>query len=608
MKVLTVPGKGPALKVGQDPAGTEQRLSDCTWESTKEDRQEPEKAEQKLQSFAFAFFRKCRGHGFLSPLPLRLRLKRPFINSNSTVHKEKEMVSFRKGILLLALLAFAASFASAQFGPLNCTLNGGAPPLLRAEGLSEEVGQAFIQCTGGNPFAPALINVRVFTPGYNVTSRLLGAPNAGKLEATLLIDDPAPGTVNVGTNAFFADPVPGNSQAVEWKNITFNPPGTAGVTRTLRMVNIRVNASAAGLTVTPTPVNLLVSVTGSLTLPLQSPFLVVGYIQKSLEVTVTGATLSQCQPPTDPVVVRFKELIPNAWRTAGNVAGSPQNNLFNIYNTESMYWDDTTGVNWPADAGRATQATQLQIVFANLPAGVSLGSASWSGSTTTFTSTTSGNTVTLTVATTPGAALGTSETLDVSIPVVYPTPPALPAIGTGTVAGSYAPVSTTITPITSPVPRFTDTGSQTAAFTIGPCETRLLFPFVTSITGWDTGLAISNTSKDPWSTGNQSGTCTLYFYGTPGNSNQTTSVSIAAGQQMLMTLSGGNPAQGLSAVPGFTGYVIAVCNFQYAHGYAFISDLGANKFAQGYIALILGDHSISNTSRYGPSPSEMLNQ
>lgn len=515
------------------------------------------------------------------------------------------MLDFRKAILLLAVLALTAGLASAQFAPLNCTLNGGAPPLLRAEGLAEEVGQAFIQCTGGNPFAPATINVRVFTPGYNITSRLLSAvpPGGGELEAALLIDDPAPGTVNVGTNAFFAYQVPGNAQAVEWRNITFTPPGTAGFTRTLRMVNIRVNASAAGLTVTPTPVNLLVSVTGSLTLPLSSPFLVVGYIQKSLEVTVTGASLSQCQTPSTPVQVRFKELIPNAWRTAGNVTGSPQNNLFNIYNTESMYWDETP-TNWPGDAGRATQATQLQVTFSSLPAGVNLGTATWSNTgTTTFTATTSGSTVTLTVS--GSADIGVIETLTVSVPVTYS---GLPAIGTGSVAGSYAPISTVITPISSPAPRFTDTGSASDAFTISPCETRLLFPFVTSITGWDTGIAISNTSLDPWGTPNQSGTCTLYFYGTPGNSNQTTSVSIAAGQQLLMTLSGGNAAQGLSAVPNFTGYVFVVCNFQYAHGYAFISDLGANKFAQGYIALIVGDLSIYNPTRYGPSPSEALNQ
>ncbi len=512
------------------------------------------------------------------------------------------MFDFRKAMLLLAVLALTAGLASAQFGPLNCTLNGGAPPLLRAEGLAEEVGQAFIQCTGGNPSAPATINVRVFTPGYNVTSRLLSAApeGGGELEAALLIDDPAPGQVNVGTNAFFAYKVPGNAQAVEWRNIEFRPPGTDGATRTLRMVNIRVNASAAGLTVTPTPVNLLVSVTGSLTLPLSSPFLVVGYIQKSLEVSVTGANLSQCQTPTDSVKVIFKELIPNAWREAGNVTGPPQNNLFNIYNTESMYWDETP-TDWPGDAGRATQATQLQVTFSNLPAGVSLGTATCSSP--AFTCSTLGNTVTATVS--GSVDVGVIETLTVSVPVTYS---GLPAIGTGTVSGSYAPISTVITPITGPAPRFTDTGAAQDAFTINPCETRLLFPFVTSITGWDTGLAISNTSKDPWGTDPQSGTCTLYFYGTPSDISQTTTVSIAAGQQMLMTLSGGNAAQGLSAVPDFTGYVFAVCNFQYAHGYAFVSDLGVNRFAQGYIALILSPEKISNSDRYGPSPAEALNQ
>jgi hypothetical protein len=44
---------------------------------------------------------------------------------------------------------------------------------------------------------------------------------------------------------------------------------------------------------------------------------------------------------------------------------------------------------------------------------------------------------------------------------------------------------------------------------------------------------------------------------------------------------------GVSPQVGFQGYMIARCNFQYAHGYAFISDLGAQRLAQGYIALIL---------------------
>jgi hypothetical protein len=42
-------------------------------------------------------------------------------------------------------------------------------------------------------------------------------------------------------------------------------------------------------------------------------------------------------------------------------------------------------------------------------------------------------------------------------------------------------------------------------------------------------------------------------------------------------------------LPNFTGYVIAVCNFQYAHGFAFVSDLGARNLAMGYLALIIPD-------------------
>jgi hypothetical protein len=38
--------------------------------------------------------------------------------------------------------------------------------------------------------------------------------------------------------------------------------------------------------------------------------------------------------------------------------------------------------------------------------------------------------------------------------------------------------------------------------------------------------------------------------------------------------------------PTYQGYVIAVCNFQYAHGFAFILD-PALHVAQGYLALII---------------------
>lgn len=49
--------------------------------------------------------------------------------------------------------------------------------------------------------------------------------------------------------------------------------------------------------------------------------------------------------------------------------------------------------------------------------------------------------------------------------------------------------------------------------TDGATKTRLLFTFVTAVAGFDTSLAISNTSADPFGTTPSAGTCTLNFFG-----------------------------------------------------------------------------------------------
>ncbi len=48
-------------------------------------------------------------------------------------------------------------------------------------------------------------------------------------------------------------------------------------------------------------------------------------------------------------------------------------------------------------------------------------------------------------------------------------------------------------------------------------------------------------------------------------------------------------AAGNCVLPAFQGYMFATCNFQFAHGFAFVSDLGASKLAMGYLALIVPD-------------------
>jgi hypothetical protein len=121
----------------------------------------------------------------------------------------------------------------------------------------------------------------------------------------------------------------------------------------------------------------------------------------------------------------------------------------------------------------------------------------------------------------------------------------------------------------------------------------LLFPYVTNASGLETGIAISNTSTDPQGYATkQAGTCTLSFYGnatiapftTPSILSGDANVNTTDWAFALSTIPGANP--------GFQGYVIAVCNFQYAHGFAFISDVGTRNLAMGYLALIINNGTL----------------
>jgi hypothetical protein len=161
-----------------------------------------------------------------------------------------------------------------------------------------------------------------------------------------------------------------------------------------------------------------------------------------------------------------------------------------------------------------------------------------------------------------------------------------PPVGQGTVNMSFAPTppvafsasagasaSSTLT-----IPRFADTSASTNVLSIVLCQTALLFPFVTNQAGFDTGLAIANTTTDPFGTRNQNGSCTLNFYGSsPPPAVNTGNIPTGT---VYVTLAS-------TAASGFQGYMIAVCNFQLAHGFAFVSDIGARNLAMGYLALIL---------------------
>jgi hypothetical protein len=169
--------------------------------------------------------------------------------------------------------------------------------------------------------------------------------------------------------------------------------------------------------------------------------------------------------------------------------------------------------------------------------------------------------------------------------------------------GGYAPLSSVGTASdTAPIPRFAPSQTPINTYIINKCSCNILFPFVSNQQGFDTGVAIANTTVDPWGTTPQSGIVTLKYYslGTPPADN--VSDLVAGGDELLFTLSGGGNHQ-IKATPGFQGYIIAVAQFQYCHAFAYISAQGALPTAagasEGYLGIVLDSPGLNRTGQEG---------
>jgi len=180
------------------------------------------------------------------------------------------------------------------------------------------------------------------------------------------------------------------------------------------------------------------------------------------------------------------------------------------------------------------------------------------------------------------------------------------------------------------IPRFTTSPPVQGPWVkISLCQTTLLYPFVTGAqaSGFDTGIAVANTSVDPFGTVPQTGSCTLYPYGvTTSASGVNTTVNGTATPLLgcdYFAVSGSIGAQpgyncfpivpagtvgslqADNAFPAFTGYVIAICNFQYAHGYAAVTDLGIQHILSSYLALELAPEQTISCSGGGTGGSSV---
>jgi hypothetical protein len=167
---------------------------------------------------------------------------------------------------------------------------------------------------------------------------------------------------------------------------------------------------------------------------------------------------------------------------------------------------------------------------------------------------------------------------------------------------SYAPTAAAAAATT--IPNFAPVTGSTPATTVATCATNLLFPFVTNVGGFDTGIALANTSSDPFGTAASPGSCSLNLYGTglPSPSTGIAAPNPTGGATPYVQPAGSVNAFLLSGIaPGMTGYAIAVCNYQYGYGYAFIEQgLGSNAgVAEGYVAVNLNLRPIGGPAIIG---------
>lgn len=541
------------------------------------------------------------------------------------------MADFRKWFLVLAAVALLAGTANAQ--GFQCTANAGVPPLVRAEGIAELTGDLVLNCTGIVPVGGITANIRIFL-NTNVTTRLTASGSLPKAnEALLLIGDPLPAQqtyLAAGTLWGGADPYPNVFQGtasgvntIDWLGVPLAPPGSAGsLSVVYRFTNIRANASQLGVAsgLVPQPIQAFISVSGTTAVPINNPTQVVGYVQKGMTFSVGDPlNLKQCELGQDKTVtVTFKEGFANAFKEVGD---NTQTQPGFVYDTESGLHAGPL-----ADLGVASQGTRLWFRFTDIPDGVELSApaqvepytglklcsvpdANSSGAggamdcTGTYTPGISGGSAVFVyeVDTADATSVATNDVVDITVTVDFDGTPELTTGDGVLVQGNFAPVSTVTGPSkTAPVPRFIDVSVAGSAITVNACRTILLFPYVTNAAMFDTGIAISNTSADPLETEPQEGACVLNYYGNipatgaPAPAAVTTPV-INAGEQLAFIVSSGGGVVGTDktcaacATPGFHGYVIAVCDFQYAHAFAFVSDLGAAKLAEGYLALVIPD-------------------
>jgi hypothetical protein len=438
--------------------------------------------------------------------------------------------------------------------------------------------------------------------------------------------------------------------SLSWLNIPVNPPGP-NADRVLRIRNIRLNATsipAAGgttlafISISGAQVSSTITspqqtlgtvlsgvsyeVRGPADTPLTAPLSLTACNTYNIDLANSQSATAYSSPGGRTMLIKYTEGFPSAFkrRNAGTSIADPQSAVPQdsptvVYNTESGFANPALpSLNGWNRMGVADSGTILRANFSNIPAGarVFVGTREFNTGSTLSTLGSPSTKARLTA--TPGAPftpiapdspldgglhlvpasgevswevlesdIGAAESVAFVVVIAYSNNPQ-PAAGTIRSVGGFAPQNSVATSTAAdPLPRFLGLSAPVSMVSFNACRTTLLFQFLTNQAGFDTGVAVTNTSRDTLNTSPQTGRCTAAFFPTPFNPTTQAqfqplnSPTLLGGEQWTFTVSG--------ARPGFQGYMMVNCDFQFAHGYAFISDFGSKNLAQGYQALVIPD-------------------
>jgi uncharacterized protein (TIGR03437 family) len=432
------------------------------------------------------------------------------------------------------ILASAIGFA--QSGPaLQCVASASVPPTLRAEGLTELVGDLALSCTGGTPtpLGQQIPQITItVTLNTAITGRLF---QDGSSESLLIIDEPGTGlatptwtplgcpppgpcnTLGNGTgigqytgtaghpNVFQGRTV-GVSNSVVFQGVPISPPGTTA--RILRFTNIRANANALSPNGAPSQVTALISISPSSALTItNSPVVIAGYIHSGLAVGIKGSSHQYCNgldgnstaPGPGATSLTIKEGFPQSFRQQKSVPAAVGPNT----GTES-------GTLLPATAGlsplvgAADTGTNIGATFIGLLPGLTLTTPVLVSIMDSTTGTLAG---TATIASPTGTVIGNNlvatgdasgsasftlrvDSRDPANNNIVFMAPAFTLGGAPTALQTPANIFV--------VPKFVNSPQEPALFAVAHQDSTLLYPFLTSLNGFNTPLGTSNTTTDPF--------------------------------------------------------------------------------------------------------------